>query len=397
METVMSSASRAESRKLLDAVDGERLLATAVKLIAVPSPTGDGGACADTLARVLEADGFNVERPTANHPAAPAVVVRLDTGKPGCCLQFNGHLDTVHLPFVPPQVEGDRLTGRGASDMKAGIAASVEALRALRDADALPAGSVLLTAHDLHECPWGDNRQLSALIATGHVGDGVLLPEYHNSNLPVIGRGGLIWKATFRRPGLPIHETLRPDEPSVLAALARAVDELGRLDRQVGQRRDHFAGAESVFVGQVHGGTIFNQYPQECWLEGTRRWLPGTDRAAVEQELRDLFDNVARHAGAGVEVRFSLMRDAFRLDENNPLAADFQRAHAELCGRPLPLGGKPFCDDGNTFWAEADVPSITHGPAAGGAHTLDEWVSIADLARVARLYALTAVAFCAGL
>ena len=118
-------------------VDRRRLLAIADRLIAVPSPTGRAGAAADGLAAVLSEEGFAVERPAAGHPDAPAVVVRLGGPRPGRTLQFDGHLDTVHLPFVPPGVDGDRLTGSGASDMKGGIAAAVEALRALRDAGAL--------------------------------------------------------------------------------------------------------------------------------------------------------------------------------------------------------------------------------------------------------------------
>src|SRR5262249_56144508 len=115
--------------------------------------------------------------------------IRRERGRPGPTVQFNGHLDTVHLPFVPPQVEGNRITGSGASDMKSGIAAAVEAVRALRDAFALPAGAVLLTAHDLHEAPWGDSRQIDQLIRDGHRGDAVLLPEPLCDILPVAGRG----------------------------------------------------------------------------------------------------------------------------------------------------------------------------------------------------------------
>src|SRR5205807_4437766 len=123
------------------------------------------GAAADCLAALLTAEGFHVERPAAGHPKAPAVVVRYASGRPGRTLQFNGHLDTVHLPFVPPKVDGDRLTGSGSSDMKAGVAAAVEALRVLRETDSLPGGNILLTAHDLHESPWGDGSQLNQLIA----------------------------------------------------------------------------------------------------------------------------------------------------------------------------------------------------------------------------------------
>src|SRR5947208_9155532 len=105
------------SDRLNRSVNRARLLDTATKLIAVPSRTGEGGAVADQLANILTEDGFTVERPAAGHPTAPAVVVRLSSGKPGRTLQFNGHLDTVHLPFVPPAVDGNRLTGSGSSDM----------------------------------------------------------------------------------------------------------------------------------------------------------------------------------------------------------------------------------------------------------------------------------------
>src|SRR5947209_11717099 len=160
--------------RVTSAVQRERLIETATALIAVPSPTGEAGAAADRLAALLAEDGFAVERPQAGHATAPAVVVRFDTKRPGQTLQFDGHLDTVHLPFVPPEVEGDRITGSGASDMKSGIAAAVEALRVLRDTNTLTAGSVLLTAHDLHEAPWGFGQQLDRLIKEGYIGDAVL-------------------------------------------------------------------------------------------------------------------------------------------------------------------------------------------------------------------------------
>jgi len=81
----------------------------------------------------LTADGFAVERPVADWPESPAVVTRLETGRPGPTLQFNGHLDTVPLPFVPPTVEQGLIRGSGASDMKGGLAAACEALRICRD------------------------------------------------------------------------------------------------------------------------------------------------------------------------------------------------------------------------------------------------------------------------
>jgi acetylornithine deacetylase len=382
------------ARRVFDAIRPQRLLDNAIKLVGVPSRTGEAKGVLDCLADILTGEGFTVERPPGDYPQAPAVAVRWAGKHHGPTLQFNGHLDTVHLPFVPPSVNGDLLHGSGSSDMKAGTAAAVEALLALRDTDALDSGEILLTAHDLHETPWGDGRQLNALIRAGYVGDAVLLPEYLSEVLPIIGRGGLTWKAAIQRPGAPVHEVMRPAEPSVIAAGAELVRRLLTFDQELSVRRDPLAGPESCFIGQIHSGEIFNQYPQTCRLEGTRRWLPGTRHADVETQLRRLLDQLAADTGTTVTAELCLMRDAFLLDPEQPFVKKFQSAYETVAGATLPLGAKPFCDDGNTFWSLANVPAITHGPRAGGAHTLNEWVSISDLTRVARLYALTALEFC---
>jgi acetylornithine deacetylase/succinyl-diaminopimelate desuccinylase-like protein len=259
----------------------------------------------------------------------------------------------------------------------------------------LSGGSILLTAHDLHETPWGDGSQLDQMIGAGYVGDAVLLPEYLNDRLAVIGRGGLTWKVSVRRPGPPIHEVMRPvAEPSVIAVGAELVRRLGQLEERLIKKTHPLAGAESVFIGQIHSGEIFNQYPQECRIEGTRRWLPGSSRKEVEAEFRALLGELARASGATIDVSFAPMRDAFELPLDGPFVPAFQEAHEAASGQPLPTGPKPFCDDGNSFWALAHVPAITHGPRAGGAHTLKEWVSIDDLVRVAVVYALTAALYC---
>lgn len=384
------------SERLRQAVNRQRLLDTARELVSVPSRTGEGGAVADRLARLLAEDGFSAERPPADHPSAPAVVVRFDSGKPGRILQFNGHLDTVHLPFVPPAVAEGKLTGSGASDMKGGTAAAVEALRVLRDTGALPAGSVLLTAHDLHEAPWGLGQQLNALIAAGYVGDAVLLPEPLCDRLPIAGRGNATWKTTIRRSGPPVHEVMRPpEEPNVLAAGAELIARLGRLQESLLAQSDPLAaGSPSVFVGQFHGGEIYNQYPQECRIEGTCRWLPGTSAAEVERDFRARSIELARDTRTMVDVEWTFIRDAFRLETNDPIVQAFQQSYRILRGHPLPLGPKPFVDDGNCFYGLKNIPAITHGPRAGGQHTVNEWVDIDDMVRVAHLYALTAVLYC---
>jgi acetylornithine deacetylase/succinyl-diaminopimelate desuccinylase-like protein len=378
--------------RLAAAIDRERLIRTAVQLIEIPSPTGHAAAAADALEHLLRSEGFDVARVEADHPAAPAVVARCDSTRAGPTLQLEAHLDTVHLPFVPPRIEAGQLRGSGAADMKAGLAAAVETLRVLRECGDLLAGSIILTAHDLHEAPWGDGRQLDHLARSGHVGDCALIPEPLSDRLPIAGRGSAIWNVAFHRPGEPLHEVLRnPDLPSVIFAGAYLVARLQELETRLARQVHPVAGRSSVFVGQFHAGEIYNQDSNRCQLEGTRRWIPGSDRKAVERELRALVEMVSNATGVPAECRFLPVRDAFQLDLNHPFVASFQTAHAAVLGAPLPPGDKPFVDDGNTLWSLARIPAITHGPRSGGQHTLHEWVDLDDLPRLVLVYALTAV------
>jgi len=279
--------------------------------------------------------------------------------------------------------------------MKGGTAAAVEALRVLQESGALTKGSVLFTAHDLHEAPWGDGRQLEGLIREGYCGDAVLIPEYLNGCIPVVGRGLATWKITIRRPGPPVHEVMRPKtEPSVIDAGAELIARFRQYGTFLAGKNDPLAGSETVFVGQVHAGENFNQYPQACWMEGTRRWLPGESRHIVEQEFRGLVKQVAERTKTEIDIQWQLVRDGFHLETGHPFVTTFRELYTTTTGKSLEFGAKPFCDDCNTFWSLADIPGITHGPNAGGAHTLEEWVSIDDLCRVAHLYAATAVGYC---
>jgi acetylornithine deacetylase/succinyl-diaminopimelate desuccinylase-like protein len=408
------------------AIQPERLLDTAVKLIGVPSPTRSGAAVADRLHEILESDGFPVERPACGWPDAPAVVARFDSGRRGKTLQFNGHLDTVHLPFVPPRVQDGILYGSGAIDMKGGVAAMVEALRAVRDSGLLAGGGILLTAHDLHEAPWGDGSQVDRLIEAGYAGDGALIPEYTAEILPVVGRGLAVLEVTVTRDGEPVHEVLGGiEQPSVIAVGADLVRRLTDLHRQLGERGVAGAGVgcpefnfptadshaqndvygklnsghptptlkETVFIGQVHAGEIYNQSPTQFRLSGTRRWTRDSNPDDVRREFFDLLSAAEEGTGTHVEGEFHFVRNAFELDERDWLVESFQEVCRAVRGEPLPTGVKPFVDDGNTFCAHG-IPCVTHGPRGSGAHTLHEQVSVAELERVAQYYALCALRFC---
>jgi acetylornithine deacetylase/succinyl-diaminopimelate desuccinylase-like protein len=279
--------------------------------------------------------------------------------------------------------------------MKGGIAAFVEALRVLRDTQSLSAGSILLTTHDHHEGPWGDRRQLLALIRAGYTGDAVLLPEYLADCLPVAGRGMAVLEIKISRDGDPVHEVLRPaNQPDVLGTGAELVVHFRNLNERLKKNALPHAGQDSIFVGFFNAGEIFNQSPTECLIKGTRRWVTPGSLESVQAEFNRILEEFAQASGTRIDGNFDARGDAFRVEPTDPIIPAFQTAYSAITGTSLPPGGKPFVDDGNTLSIIGGVPAITHGPAATGAHTLQECVSVQELVRVAQVYALTAIGYC---
>ena len=142
-------------------------------------------------------------------------------------------------------------------------------------------------------------------------------------------------------------------------------------------------------------GEIFNQSPIECHLSGTRRWVTPGDGDTAMRELGDLMAGIAAQTNTTIEVKPQLSGEAFRLDEDDALVRAFLDSYGTVTnGGTLEFGNKPFVDDGNSFYSMKGIAGLTHGPAATGAHTLDEKVPIDELIRVVHTYALTAVDYC---
>ena len=223
----------------------------------------------------------------------------------------------------------------------------------------------------------------------------MLIPEPLSDRLPVAGRGQACWKVTIRRDGPPVHEVMRPhDAPRVIAAGASWSVGSARWTRGSRRRSTPSPGDRASSSARSTRARSTTRIPPTCRLEGTRRWIPGAIVARSRPSSARSSTHWPPRPGPTIEADFQLVRDAFALDPDAPFVADFQAAYDAIAGAPLPTGPKPFVDDGNSVWALTGVPAITHGPRAGGQHTVEEWASIDDLVRVARLYALTAALFC---
>jgi len=366
-------------------ISADRLRDLTLELVEVASPTGDTAAVADLYARRLAEAGLEVELLTDAFPATPTVIGRLRGGRPGPTVVLNGHLDTVPIPHAPPRVADGVVHGRGAADMKGACAAAAEAARVL--AARAFAGELTIVAIGLHEAPGGRGEDLAHLLASGFDADLAVVCELSGAGeVAVAHMGQATAEITVSRPGAPTHELKTPpDTPHPLHAAARVVEEIGRRRDELARVEHPWVGAETYFVGELHGGDFYNRFPATCRIVGTRRWAPGNTLAAVEAEYRELLARVAAETGCTIELDLRLVRESYSIDLEHPLLAALEDAYRSVTGRSLERVGSKTVADGALF-AAAGIPTVYHGPVGTGAHADEEWIAVAELERAARTY-----------
>jgi acetylornithine deacetylase len=349
---------------------GEREIATYV---------ADWGRAAGLEVEVLEAT-----------PGRPSVVVRAPGSGDGASLLLCGHYDTVTVEGMPDRtvrIDADRLYGRGAYDMKAGVAA---ALIACRDAAALGlAGDVIVAAvADEEHASLGVQEVLAAIRA-----DGAIVTEPTELEL-VVAHKGFVWSeivvtgraAHGSRPHLGVDAIVKAGP--ILTAI-------GTLDDALAARVHPLVGRGSVHASVIAGGAELSSYPARCVVGLERRTLPGERAADVEAELASLLQG-CRDADAALEARSRtlLVRDPFEVSPDAAIAAVVRAAATEALDRPPVIGGASYWADA-AFIAAAGIPTVMFGPAGEGAHAAQEWVSISSTEAVARTLVGIARRFCA--
>ena len=383
-------------QELASAIDAKRLCDLTLELVRIPSPTGDCAAMAEAYARALRSTGLDAAVEAHHgHPRSPSVVARLTGASPGRTLQFDGHLDTIHAAHAPPRFDGTRIHGRGAADMKSGLAAIAEVARVLVEADAGLVGDLLITAHGMHEAPWALGETLRQLIDAGHVGDAVVCVEGAHDELPVAGKGLGIFELTVGREGDAVHELAAPvGLPHPILAGHRVVEAMQDANARFSETvLPYELGPESYFIGVFEAGDFYNRVPTECRIVGTRRYAPDRAFSEVEAEFRSLVARVTGETGATIDARFWRQRDGFELDPETPVAVALRQAYAQVHRRPLPLVGMKYVADSSVFIREAGVPALQYGAGLARAHADHEWVGLQAVLDTAKVLLLTAVEY----
>jgi acetylornithine deacetylase len=377
----------------------------AQKLIAVPSinPVGAGdltlpgeAAMADAVTEVLQQAGASRITRTFPLENRPNVFGFFDFGRPDTII-FEAHMDTVPVTgmTVDPyagRIDGGKLYGRGACDVKGPMAAMITALAdvaamATQDAggaesaDSGPRYNVLFAAvcdeesgfsgvcHFMNNLPrFHDKAPLFAIVA-----------EPTDLQPVVAHKGTARWEVVTR--GVAAHSSTPHLGVNAIYGMAPVIQRLQKLAAELESGPSHpQLGTATLSVGTIHGGSAVNIVPDECTLQVDRRLIPGE---LVEDGLAQL---EAAMEGLDVEIRFPLIAvSPMEVPEDHTASLACVAAAKSTGAESAPAYAK-YCTDA-AFYQAAGVTAVVFGPGSiTQAHTRDEFISIDELEKGVKAY-----------
>lgn len=420
----MDAASESARRAIAERQ--QELIALAQHLIAFPtvSPPGRNTAEAQTfIARYLRQLGFSVDEFDV-YPDDPDVVGTLRGQAPDThrSLLINGHIDVAeigpeeawtHPPFQATVTDG-RLYGRGACDMKGGLAAALFALRVLRDLRVPLKGDVMVQSVIGEE--QGEAGTLTC-VELGYRADFAIVPE--PTGLVIAGQGGVITGWIEIQSPETLHDGVRARTihagggmfgASAIEKMVKVIQALQDLERHwavVKQYPGFPPGSTTINPAVIAGGRHPAFMADHCALWITVHFYPNE---TYEQVTREVEEHVLRAAAADVWLRAhpptfrwggrSMIEDqgeifpAVPLDCDHPGVQALAAAHAAVLGAAPETTMWPSVSDGG-WLAAAGIPTAIYGPGhLEQAHAIDEWVATDQLVAAAQVYAETIIRWC---
>ncbi|WP_370283836.1 ArgE/DapE family deacylase [Pseudooceanicola sp.] len=423
----MSPLSQELTDRILAAVDAgfEDQVAFTEELSRFPSLRGQEHTAQDFLFREMQARGYTMDRwaidveAIRHHPGFSPVDVDysnainvVGTLRPaeekGRSLILNGHVDVVPTgpegmwtspPFAPRR-DGDWLYGRGVADMKAGLAANIFAVEALKTLGYRPAATLYQQSVVEEECT--GNGAL-ACLQRGYRADAAIIPEPEDDML-VRANTGVIW-FRVRVEGVPVHVREAGAGANAIEAAYELIRGLRGLEEEWNARKGdhrHFEDLDHPInfnVGKIVGGDWASSVPAWCEFDCRIAIYPGTraeDAAReIETHLRRVSDGIPFLANNPPQVIFNgFFAEGYVLEEGSAAEETLTRAHMASYRKPLESFVTPGYLDGRVFVIYGETPCLVYGPYSEGIHGFDERVSLASVKRVTGTIALFIAEWC---
>jgi len=355
----------------------------------VPGSPGEGE-IAEYIAQWLRRADLEVELVESVSGRPNVVGIARGTGG-GKTLLLNGHMDTVGIAGMTdahrPVIKDGRMYGRGAYDMKSGLAAcmiaTVEAKkRRLR-------GDVIFTAViDEEYASVG-----TAEVAKHFHADGAIVAEFTELQL-ILAHRGFVW-LEVETIGKAAHGS-RPDlGVDAIAKMGKVLVEVEKLDNKLRSNPTHpLLGSGSVHASLIQGGQELSSFPERCRLSVERRTIPGETPESVEAEFLEIMQNIQRSDSSfNAVVKREMDRSPLETSDDTEIVKAVQGAAGKVLHHPAQTAGVQFWTDAAVL-ASAGIPSVLFGPSGTGAHAVEEWVDLSSVKACTEIYLATAIDFC---
>lgn len=382
-------------KDVLGRIDDRFIIELARDMIKIPSvnPPGGEGEVAAFLSSKMEEIGLKV-RGEEVFPGRPNIygVIGGKRGHP--ILNLNGHLDV-----VPPGkgwsmdphggiVRDGRLYGRGACDMKAGIAAMVGAAKAILDAGAELEGDLLISAVVDEEA---EEAGIKHMVEKGIRSDYAVVGEPTEMEICIACKGDIYYEIVTE--GLSAHASVPKEGINAIYKMMKIIDAIKAFSTKLEGRRHSLLTPPTINVGTIEGGTITSAVPAHCRITVDRRILPNETPEGGKRELEALIEDLRRE-DPELKARVSILMEALPMEvsEDEEIFKTMQEAIEEVLGyRPSPKGFTAVCD-AQVLVNQAKTPTVIFGPGSiSQAHKPDEYVEIDQVIDAAKIYAMTAL------
>ncbi|MDB5558833.1 MAG: acetylornithine deacetylase/succinyl-diaminopimelate desuccinylase [Enterovirga sp.] len=346
---------------------------------------------------------------SAEHSEAPIVVgIHRPREETGRSLILQAHVDVVPAgpddmwthPAFEPTIEGDWLYGRGGADMKAGHAANLACLDALRRIGLQPAATVTVQSV-VEEESTGNGALMTHL--RGYKADAVLIPEPEDEKL-VRANTGVLWFEIEVR-GMPVHVREMGTGQNAIDAAYRVVGALREIEARWNADkagRPHFETEDhpiNLNIGKIEGGDWASSVPAWCRLSCRISVYPGTSADAAAREIEDAVRAFSRKdsflANNPPRVSFNgFFAEGYVLEEGSEAEAVLGGAHKAATGRELESFMTAGYLDTRVYALYDRIPALCYGPTSRNIHGFDEAVSLSSLKRITTTMALFVAEWC---
>jgi succinyl-diaminopimelate desuccinylase len=373
-----------------------------VRLRSVNEPGAGEAPAAALVAHTMRSFGWEPQV-TEVAPGRPNVVAVVEGGGgPGRTLAFEGHTDVVTEGdpdrwSVDPyggEIRDGRLYGRGAADMKSGVAAMLHGVRALQLAGPFPGRVLVCALVDEEGLMLGAKHFAATDLARGV--DGAIICEPEEGEICTSAKGALRLRVDLT--GAMAHGAMPQHGRNPLPALGRLLAGLAEEQSRLQEQHPSHEHLGPVFVTPtvVSAGSAeqMNVIPARATLRVDVRTIPGVDHTALVQRVSELAVGAGAPDGVSATVVVIDDRPCVEVAADHPLVTALADAHQAVLGEPARYGGVPGATDGTILTRDAGIPTVVYGP--GGkwiAHQADEFVEVDDIVRCARVYAEAADRF----